>query len=331
MTTRDRQMNNNQRKGAIGLDIGGTKIAAGVVLWPSGEILKRRVIPTNPGRSGEAVLNDTLDLAKKLRDWARQEQIDLAGIGAGVAELVDCHGNVTSSCTIKWREVPVREKLSQVMPAEVESDVRTAALAEAIFGAGRGHHLFAYITVGTGISYCLVQDGQPLKGANGNAITLSSSPLSTVCTHCGAKLRPVLEEFASGPAIAKRFAQVRKSPISAAEEVFRGACNGDKDAIEILISAGEALGVSAAFLVNVLDPEIMVVGGGLGMAGGLYWDAFLRSCRQHIFADNSRDLPIVTAKLGTDAGLVGAAAIVFTQNHKTQNHKTEANYVYDSK
>ena len=181
------------------------------------------------GRGGEAVLRDTLNLASQLRDWARQKEIEVVGIGAGVAELVDCHGNVTSSCTINWRGVPVQEKLSEIMPAQVESDVRTAALAEAIFGTGRGHRLFAYITVGTGISYCLVQDGRPLKGANGNAITLSSSPLSTVCTHCGAKLRPVLEEFASGPAIAKRFAQVRKSEkISAAEEVFRAASNGDR-------------------------------------------------------------------------------------------------------
>jgi len=319
-------MNNSQQVGAIGLDIGGTKIAAGVVSWPSGEILNRRIILTDPGRGGEAVLKDTLALARQLRDWARERQVKVAGIGAGVAELVDCQGNVTSSCTIQWRGVPVREKLSEVMPAEVESDVRTAALGEAMFGAGREHRLFAYITVGTGISYCLVQDGRPLKGAKGNAITLSSSPLSTVCTQCGAKLRPVLEEFASGPAIAKRFREVKQSTeIFAAQQVFGAASNGDQDAIEVLVSAGQALGVSAAFLVNVLDPEIMVIGGGLGMAGGLYWDAFVRTCREHIFADNSRDLPIVTAKLGTDAGLVGAAAIVFTQKHNT-----EANYSYGS-
>lgn len=310
-------MNNKQQLGAIGLDVGGTKIAGGVVLWPSGDVRNRTIIPTGPERGGAAVLQDTIDLADRLRDWAGQNEIDVAGIGAGVAELVDCDGNVTSSCTIKWSGVPVREKLSEVMPAQVESDVRTAALAESLFGAGRGHSFFAYVTVGTGISYCLMQHGEPLKGANGNAITLSSSPLSTVCTHCGAKLRPVLEEFASGPAIAKRFAQVRKSAISTAEEVFRAASDGDRDAIEILISAGQALGVSAAFLVNVLDPELMVVGGGLGMAGGFYWDAFLKSCREHIFADNSRNLPIITAKLGTDAGLVGAAAIVFCT--KAQN------------
>jgi glucokinase len=322
--TRDLQMNSNQQLGAIGLDIGGTKIAAGVVLWPSGEILRRTIIPTNAKRGGEAVLKDTLELAKQLHDWAQSGQIEVAGIGAGVAELVDCDGNVTSSCTIDWSGRPVQKKLSEIASAQVESDVRAAAVGEAIFGAGRGSHIFVYITVGTGISYCLMQNGHPLKGANGNAITMASSPLSTSCTHCGAELHPVLEKFASGPAIEKRFTQAKNGePGENCEGVFRAASNGDKDAIEILTSAGKSLGVSAAFLINVLDPEMVVVGGGLGTAGGPYWDAFEHSCRKHIFADNSRALPIVTAKLGVDAGLVGAAAVVFIQHNK-------ANYAYET-
>lgn len=309
-------MNNKKQLAAIGLDIGGTKIAAGVVLWPSGEILDRTVIPTKPTRGGVPVLKDTLDLARRLCNSALEKKIEVIGIGAGVAELVDCNGNVTSSCTIQWRGVPVQQSLAEIAPAIVESDVRAAALAEAIFGAGVGSPLFVYVTVGTGISYCLVQDGRPFKGANGNAITMSSSPLTTVCTHCGVKLRPVLEEFASGPAIARRFAG--SSPAGAsesviAEKVFQSASEGDKIAAEILTSAGEALGVSTAFLVNVLDPEMIVVGGGLGLAGGLYWDAFLQSCREHIFADNSRGLPIIHAKLGVDAGLIGAAATILVQ------------------
>ena len=213
-------------------------------------------------------------MPRQLHDWARGEEIEVAGIGAGVAELVDCEGNVTSSCTIDWRGRPVQQKLSEIAPAQVESDVRAAAVGEAIFGAGRGHRLFIYVTVGTGISYCLMQNGQPFKGVNGNAITMASSPLSTVCTHCGRKLRPVLEEFASGPAIAKRFADTKNEECrGTCEDVFRAASNGDKDASEILTSAGEALGVSVAFLVNVLDPEMIVVGGGLGTARGLYWDS----------------------------------------------------------
>jgi glucokinase len=320
-------MSNQRQLAAIGLDIGGTKIAAGVVLWPSGDILRRTIVATNPARGGEAVLQDVCELAKQLHDWARGEQIEVAGIGAGVAELVDPDGNVTSSCTIDWSGRPVQRRLSEIAPAQVESDVRAAAVGEAIFGAGREHRLFVYMTVGTGISYCLMQDAHPFKGAKGNAIVMGSSPLSTVCAHCGAKLRPVLEEFASGPAIAKRFAQVANpEDAGTCEMVFRAASHGDRQAVEILTSAGEALGVSTAFLVNVLDPEMIVVGGGLGTAGGLYWDAFERSCREHIFADNSRGLPIVVATLGVDAGLVGAAAVVLAQRrHSTPNYAYEKN------
>jgi glucokinase len=309
-------MSSNQQLGAIGLDIGGTKIAAGIVLWPSGEIVNRRVVPTNPSRGAMPVLNDTANLAAELLACALERQIKIAGIGAGVAELVDCDGNVTSSCTIAWRGVPVQQRLSQIAPAQVDSDVRAAALAESIFGAGRDRRLFAYITVGTGISSCLMHNGQPIKGARGNAITLSSSPLTTVCTHCGAELHPVLEEFSSGPALAKRFAQLTGSREQlTGEHVFQAAAAGNPQAADILTSAGDALGVSAAFLVNIFDPEILVIGGGLGLARGLYWDAFVRSCRKHIFADNSRELPIVHAQLGIDAGLIGAAAIVFAQQH----------------
>jgi glucokinase len=309
-------MSNKQRLGAIGLDIGGTKIAAGIMLWPSGEIVQRTIIPTQPKRGGSAVLEDTLALAKRLAEWSRADGIELAGIGAGVAELVDCEGNVTSSCTIHWRGVPVQKRLSEIAPAVVESDVRAAALGESTFGAGRGCHLFAYVTVGTGISSCLVQDGRPFTGARGNAITLSSSALTTVCTHCGTKIHPVLEDFASGPAIARRYANVlasQQSPLTC-EQIFEAASKGDKNAAEILASSGEALGVSVAFLINVIDPEMVIVGGGLGTAGGNYWDAFQKSCREHVFADDSRGLPIVPAKLGADAGLVGAAGTVFASD-----------------
>jgi glucokinase len=178
-----------------------------------------------------------------------------------------------------------------------------------------------YITVGTGISYCLMQNGQPLKGANGNAILMASSPLSAACTQCGAKLHPVLEEFASGPAIARRFAEAtRTESVGDCQGVFRAAYSGDQEAIEILNSAGEALGVSAAFLVNVLDPEMIILGGGLGTAGGIYRESFDRSCRAHIFAENSQGVPIVSAKLGVDAGVIGAAAIALTQQ---QEQRTE--------
>lgn len=296
---------------AIGLDVGGTKIAGGVVAFPAGQVLIKRIIPTRPERSGEAVLADALALAEALKSEASLMRRKLLGIGIGVAELVDLEGNVTSSHTIAWRGLPVQSGFSALAPAVVESDVRAPALAEAMFGAGRPFRLFIYVTVGTGISYALVQDGRPYRGARGNALIMASSPLTTICTECGAVLRPVLDEFASGPALVARYNRAGGGPAACGEDVLAAVAVSDPAAIHVIKTAGEALGVSVGWLVNVLDPEAVIVGGGLGLAGGLYWDSFITSTRKHIWSDTNRDLPILRAALGVEAGLIGAAATIF--------------------
>jgi predicted NBD/HSP70 family sugar kinase len=203
---------------ALGLDVGGTKIAGGLVVWPTGEILCRRTLPTAANRGGEAVLHDVIALAHQLANEARKNSWQVIGAGLGVAELVDAAGRVTSAHTIQWEGLPISECLSDVAPAVVEADVRAAALGEAWFGAGRSFSSFAYVTVGTGISSCLVIDGKPWPGANGNALVMASSPLSASCGECGAQLAPILEEFASGPAITRRYREASGRAVTRAEE-----------------------------------------------------------------------------------------------------------------
>jgi len=299
---------------AIGLDVGGTKISGGVVSLPHGQVLAKRVIPTRAERDGEMVLSDSLALATELRQEACSMGSEVVGIGVGVAELVDLEGNITSGQTIRWSGLPVQDRFSEIGPAVVESDVRAAALGESLFGAGKGFRITVYVTVGTGISYSLVNGGRPFPGARGNALILSSSPLTTRCTHCGEVLKPVLEEFSSGPALVTRYNQKSSSKVVRAEEIF-SVVEFDPVALEVIRTAGEALGVSVAFLVNILDPQAIVVGGGLGLAGDPYWSSFVISTREHIWAENSRNLPILKAALGNDAGLIGAAATVILRNH----------------
>ena len=303
---------------AVGLDVGGTKIAGGLVALPSGEILSKDIIMTLPQRGGDAVLSDAWGFARRLVQEAAGKGKSVSGIGIGVAELVDPDGNVTSGQTIAWRGVPVRERFSEIAPAMVESDVRAAALAEALWGGGKPFRIFAYITVGTGISFALVQDGRPFPGARGNAIVLSSGPLSTTCTGCGAELHQVLEEFASGPALVARYNQRISPKATKAQEVTEAATRNDPMAIQVVQSAGEALGNSVGFLINLLDPEAIIVGGGLGLAGGRYWSSFVASTRKHIWSHTTRDLPILPALLGTDAGLMGAAATVWPAKNGTR-------------
>ena len=193
---------------AIGLDVGGTKIAAGLVALDAGRVLARRVVPTAPARGGEAVLADALALAVALQAEAVARGGTVAGVGVGVPELVDAAGRVTTDAVIAWRGLPVRERFADLAPAAVEADVRAAALAEARLGAGRSFATFAYVTVGTGISSCLVLDGRPYAGARGGALVLASAPLSWPCSICGARSDFVLEEFASGPALAARYGRV---------------------------------------------------------------------------------------------------------------------------
>ena len=296
---------------AIALDVGGTKIAAGLVdRW--GHVTQRSTQPTNAAAGGEAVLERALAAARRLRAAATENGVTVAGAGISLCELVDLAGNVTSGYTVDWQELPVQAIFTeQVAPAVVEADVRAHALAEATFGAGRGLASFVYIAVGTGISSCLVLDGRPYAGTHGNALVLSTMPL-TVFDGDGRKIEFALEPFASGLGLVERYRQHRPA-VTRVEEIVADANLGVPAAAAILASGGEALGSALAWLVNVLDPAAVIVGGGLGLAGGLYWKSAIAAARTHIFAHASREAPIVPAACGVDAGLIGAGACVFAR------------------
>jgi glucokinase len=307
---------------AVGIDVGGTKIAAGIVRFPSAKVTARRTILTRPQRGGEAILADVMELARNLSAQAQRLSTSFGGIGVAVAELVDTAGNVSSEQTIAWARIPVRDRVSIIAPAVVESDVRAAALAEARFGAGRNYLLVCYVTVSTGISYTLVQHGRPYEGARGNAIILSSAPLTIECPKCHVEVSQILEEYASGPALVRRYNERSPKKATRGEEVTAAAESREPWAVQVVQSAGRALGSSVGFLINILDPGVVVVGGGLGLAGGLYWNSFVESARRHVWSDTTRKLPIVPAALGADSGIVGAATAAWdrvSQADKARN------------
>jgi len=296
-------------KCAIGIDVGGTKIAAGILAASGGEIRARRRVPTLPERGGEAVLADALGLAEELMAEAGRCGLQPVGIGLAVAELVSPEGRVTSEQTIRWIGLDVRRRFLKLAPTIVEADSRAAAVGEARFGAGRPFRLFYYLTVGTGIGGAMVEDGRPFLGARGSAGTVGSGATMSTCDRCGVVSRPVLEEFASGPALVRRYREAGGTA-TRGDDVTAAAENGDPRAFRVVSSAGEALGATAGQIVNLLDPEALIVGGGLGSAGGLYWESFVASARRHVWSETNRGLPILRAQHGGDAGLVGAAATV---------------------
>ena len=194
----------------LGIDVGGTKIAAGLLAWPEGCAVASRIIPTQASRGGRAVLDDVLRLTRDLAVEGHGVRVE--AIGIGICELVDCDGRIASANCIQWQDEPVREKLSSIAPTVIEADVRAAALAESLFGAGKAFRNFLYVTVGTGISCCLMLDGAPYLGARGASGTMASSPLAVPCEKCGQIGHQSLEEIAAGPALVTRFHAAASHP-----------------------------------------------------------------------------------------------------------------------
>jgi glucokinase len=303
-------MANDQIYSAIGIDVGGTKISGAVVVFPDGRVTHHERISTRLERGSSAVLDDLIQLVDRLAASAHAEGPPLAGVGIGICELVDTQGHISSNTTLDWQGIDLTVDLRGAGPVVIDADVRAAALAEARFGAGRRCSDFVYVTVGTGISACLVQNGIPYTGARGNALLLGSSRTSFDCQACGTRASSSLEELASGPGLLRRYLNAGGAAAVSAEEVCAGALAGDAIALRIIEEAGTALGQGIAFVVNLLDPEAVVIGGGLGLAGGLYWEHAVQTARRSIWAESTRTLPIVPAGLGAHAGVVGSASLV---------------------
>jgi glucokinase len=307
---------------SLGIDVGGTKIAAGIVEFPEGVIHDRHTIATRPERGGERVIEEVAGLARKLAEDSDKRGKPVRGVGLGLCELVDSSGRIMSANCLPWTNEMVEDHLKGVAPITIEADVRAAALAEAQFGAGRGRKIFLYVSVGTGISSCLMIDGAPYLGARGATGTMASSPLAIPCERCGSVNQRTLEQIASGPALVARYNEINPGAVSSGEEVLAAIEMGDPDAPRIVRSASESLESVVALMVNVLDPEAVIIGGGLGLSRGPFWEEFTSSTRRHIWSEIHRDLPLVQAATGRDAGLLGAAAASWKQ--RTQNFSREA-------
>lgn len=294
---------------AIGIDVGGTKCAGGLVSFPEGEVLIARSQATEAGRGGAVVLGDVIELARSLQREAKELNIVPMVVGLGVAELVGRGGGLLSGATLRWESLPIGKIAAEAtgLPVTVDADVRAAARADARLGAGRVCTSFLYITIGTGISAALVVDGKPYEGARGLTGTFASSP-SVVPSVTGELVAAVpLEQYSSGPALAARFAALRPGFDGTSEDVFLRADAGDAIATSVVASAAAALGSAIGQLVNVLDPEAIVLGGGLGLTRGRFRDAVESSMRRHIWSSVHRSLPLLSTPLGVDAGLIGAA------------------------
>ncbi|HUY44241.1 MAG TPA: ROK family protein [Streptosporangiaceae bacterium] len=294
---------------AIGVDVGGTKVAVGLIDAASLSLLTRTTIATRRDHGGEGVLRDTDTQLKKMADEATRRGRRVVGVGLAVPEIVDLEGRITSGAVIPhWDELPVAETLGKIAPLRVEADVRAAAFAEAVLGAGRRLTYYVYLTVGTGISYSAVYKGRPVAGAHGGALNIGSSVLADLPASGSGTQHLVLERIASGHALVERYV-ASGGTARRAEDVLAAARHGDPLAASIVDEGARTLGNAMALLVNLLDPEALIAGGGLGSADTTFWSTAVACARCRMYSDTVRSLPILHAQLGADAGVIGAGLV----------------------
>lgn len=293
------------RNVAIGVDVGGTKIAAAAVDVRSGEILLRDEIPTLRQEGGGRVLERLHQLISGIHHTLAEQNVQASGVGIGIPELVNNAGVIQSSWNFDWNQRDIADGLSEFGPVILESDARTAALAEAHFGHGRKYPSFVFVTVGSGLSFSFCNNGQILRGANGYAIHFGSSDIMAVCNNCDAQEGFNLEALASGRGLTDT-CQKRTGRRFDVRELSDGSAGPTGNAI--FEQATNALGSYLGQLINIFDPHAMIVGGGLGMAPS-FFEALDRKIRPFIWAKDCRSIPIVVSAIPRDGAAIGAATL----------------------
>lgn len=309
---------------AVGVDVGGTKIAAGVVS-PEGRFLKEVRRPTANDR--ERLLEDIAGAISEVGEGHEVGGVCLAVPGYILAR----ENKVLSAANLEAIEgVPLKEELDDRtgLTVTVENDANAAAWGEFRFGAGKDVDHLLLVTLGTGVGGGVVSHGVLLRGARGMGGELGHVTVQATGPRCGCGNHGCLEALASGTAIRRRAREVAgERPDSAlgrlaaertllGEDVLDLARKGDEDSLRVLRESGTWLGIGLAAFVNVFDPEVIAVGGGVSGAGDLILEPARREVRLRS-SSPSRDLvEIRKATLGPKSGVLGAAALARGENRE---------------
>ena len=304
----------------IGVDVGGTKVAAGLV-DEHGTILRRTRRPT-PSASPDDVEDVIAACVAELREGV---EVEAVGIGAAGFVTAD-RATVLLAPNLSWRDEPLRDGVaSRVgLPVVVENDANAAAWGEYRFGAGRGEEHLVLVTVGTGIGGGIVLDGALHRGRHGIGGEIGHMQMVRDGRRCGCGLRGCWEQYSSGRALlheareiagaqrdhGRRLLELGGGTLEGIEavEVTQAAREGDPAALECFEAVGGWLGQGMADLAAVLDPGVFLLGGGVSEAGDLLLVPAREAFRARLTGAGSRpEAQVRLAELGNDAGIVGAA------------------------
>ncbi|RED76748.1 ROK family protein [Cohnella phaseoli] len=305
----------------VGIDLGGTKILA-VILNEQGEVVRRAETATLAKEGADAVIRRMIGL---IRDSLTPE-LQLVSIGVATAGTLNAEeGIVTRASNLDWNDVPLGRRLEQDfgVPVNLENDANAAAYGEWAVGAGQGTKNCVYVTVSTGIGAGIVSGGQLVRGRDNSAGELGHITVDMNGPRCACGNVGCLELYASGTAIARSAAQrAADNPeqaglllAKAGEEtltsrhVAEAAAEGDQLSIQVLREAGLALGNGMVSIIHVMNPEVIVIGGGAANIGAPLLEPMHEAIADRGLASMRNGVRFVSPTLGKEAGAIGAALV----------------------
>jgi len=314
----------------LGIDLGGTKILTAVV-DTHGKMRSRdhSITPAKEGR--EAVVKSILESVGRALDQANIGTTDLAAIGVGAPGLSNPGTGIlfTSPNLPGWKDIPLRDIIEKELgkKAFLINDANAAAVGELYFGAGRGTQNFIYITISTGIGGGIIIDGKIYTGFSGTAGEVGHMVIDDDGPACNCGNRGCWETLASGTALAREARHRIKEGAATlilqlaggdveninAEVIQEAALAGDKLAIELIERTAYYLGVGLANLINIFNPEVIVIGGGLSNIGDMLLKPAFKEAGHRAFKQPYQAVRFARAGLGRNSGVLGAAAFALEQ------------------
>lgn len=304
----------------FGVDVGGTTVKLGF-FNVEGKLLEKWEIPTRTENKGSLILPDVAESIQKKMEELKITREDVAGVGLGAPGPIDSKGVVYVAVNLGWGTFSIRETLSDLlgMPVMAGNDANVAALGEMWMGGGKGSSDMIMVTLGTGVGGGIITGGKVLTGVVGAGGEIGHIHVSDQETeHCNCGNTGCLEQFASATGIARlarrklassgKDSLLRQKAVSA-KTVFDAVKEKDELAMEVAEEFGKYLGDGLAVIAGVVNPDTIVIGGGVSKAGEILIDYIKPHFDKTVFS-GSRNVKFVLATLGNDAGIYGAARLV---------------------
>ncbi len=309
-------------KTVVGLDLGGTLIKVGLVN-EKGKILKKEQLPTL-GKKGKRTVLSQMEKGVK---FALKGEKNVFGIGIGTPGLVDKNGKVFSAPNLPdWDNLPLKKLFQDKfhLPVVVENDVNTITSGEYLYGAGKGYKNIICITLGTGLGGGMILDGKLFRGSKLSATEIGHIPICFDGPKCNCGNVGCIERYVGAEYISQIARDaIKKGRKSKIKEIIKGDLKkitprvisqayqkGDSLAKEIWEKVGLYLGTMLSGMINLLNPEIIIIGGGIAQAGKPLFDSVDKEIKKRAFPLLVKDVKVVPAKLGTDSGIISAASLI---------------------